>query len=122
MPHLTLEYTENVQPEVAFDDLFARLHQVLVNVGAIAIGNCKSRARCLDIYYIGDGEPQHAFVHLVIRLIEGRSVELKRQIGRECLEVLEEFFTPSPGLELQTTVEIQDIERTTYLKIPAGTL
>ena len=49
-------------------------------------------------------------------------MDLKRQIGRACLEVLQESFTPSSALELQITVEIQDIERTTYFKIPEGTL
>ena len=122
MPHLTLEYTDNVHPEVAFDELFARLHQVLVDVGAIAIGNCKSRARCLDNYFIGDGGSQHAFAHLTIRFLGGRSVDLKRQIGRECLVVLEKALTPSSPLDLQITVEIQEIERTTYFKIPEGTL
>lgn len=122
MPHLTLEYTKNIEPEAAFDDFLGRLHRVLADVGAIPIGNCKSRARRLDSYFIGDGGSQHAFVHLVLRFLEGRSVDLKRQIGRACLEVLQESFTPSSALELQITVEIQDIERTTYFKIPEGTL
>jgi 5-carboxymethyl-2-hydroxymuconate isomerase len=108
--------------EIAFGDLFARLHRVLAGVGAIPIGNCKSRARCLDNYYIGDGATQHAFVHLVIRFLEGRSTERKRKISRGCLEVLQETLIPSAGLELQITVEIQDIERSTYSKMPEGTL
>ena len=122
MPHLTIEYTKNVEQEFTFDDLFARLHQVLVDVAALPIGNCKSRARRLDDYYIADGGPQHAFLHLAIRFMEGRSIELKRQIGRGCLEILEEFCCSPAGLELQITVEIQDIERTTYFKLPEGTL
>ena len=122
MPHLTLEYTKNLESEMSFDDLFPRLHQALVDVAAIPIGNCKSRARRLDNYYIAGGGPQHAFVHLAIRLMEGRSVELKRNIGRGCLEVLQELCCSPAGLELQITVEIQDIERTTYFKLPEGTL
>lgn len=122
MPHLTLEYTENLEREIIFDDLFPRLHGVLVDVAAVPIGNCKSRACRLDSYYIADGGPQHAFVHLAIRFMEGRSVELKRNIGRGCLKVLEELCCAPAGLELQITVEIQDIERTTYFKLPEGTL
>jgi 5-carboxymethyl-2-hydroxymuconate isomerase len=122
MPHLTLEYTKNIDQEITFDDLFARLHQVLVDVSSIPIANCKSRASRLDNYYIADGGPQHAFVHLTIRFMAGRSVELKRDIGRRCLEVLEEVCCSPAGLELQITVEIQDIERTTYFKLPEGTL
>jgi 5-carboxymethyl-2-hydroxymuconate isomerase len=122
MPHLTLEYTGNLEQEIILDDLFPRLHGALVDVAAIPIGNCKSRAYRLDNYYIADGGPQHAFVHLAIRFMEGRSVEVKRMIGRGCLEVLEELCHSPAGLALQITVEIQDIERTTYFKLPEGTL
>lgn len=122
MPHLTLEYTKNMEQEIDFDDLFPRLHQALVDVAAIPIGNCKSRASRLDNYYVADGSPQHAFVHLAIRFMEGRSAELKRNIGRGCLAVLEELCCSPAGLELQITVEIQDIVRTTYFKLPEGTL
>ena len=122
MPHLTLEYTKNIDQEINFDDLFPRLHQVLVDIAGIPIGNCKSRACRLDNYYIADGSPQHAFVHLAIRFMEGRSVEVKRMIGRGCLKVLEELCWSPARPELQITVEIQDIERTTYFKLPEGTL
>lgn len=123
MPHLTLEYTANIEQELYFDDLFARLHQVLADVGGIPISNCKSRAVRLDDYYIASGGSRNAFVHLTIRFLEGRATELKQEISRSSLRVLDEYFASSSAeLDLQTTVEMQDIERATYLKIPEGTL
>jgi len=123
MPHLTLEYTPNLDQEIVADVLFARLHQVLAEVGGIAIGNCKSRIVCLDGYYIATGGPRNAFVHLTIRFLEGRAIELKQKVGRASLRVLDEYFAPSSAtLDLQLTVEMQDIERATYFKIPEGTL
>jgi len=123
MPQLTLEYTANVDQEIVVDDLFARLHQVLVDVGGLPIGNCKSRAVRLEDYYIAGGGPRNAFAHLTIRLLEGRSIELKQEIGRASLRVLGQYFAPSSAnLDLQLTVELHDIERATYFKIPEGTL
>jgi 5-carboxymethyl-2-hydroxymuconate isomerase len=122
MPHLTLEYTGNIEQEIDFDDLFGKLHRILAGVGAIRLDNCKSRAWRLDHYYIADGGAQHAFVHLVMRFLAGRPRELKQEIGRQSLTILKEAFAPSLAeLELQISVEIQDIERSTYLKAPEGT-
>lgn len=122
MPHLTLEYTDNLGSASSFDELFAQLHQVLAEVGGIALGNCKSRAIRLDDYFVGGGGAQHAFVHLTIRFLAGRSTEVKQQIGRQSLAVLKQHFPLSAALDLQLTVEIQGIERATYCKFPEGTL
>ena len=123
MPHLTLEYTHNLRLSASFDELFGQLHRVLADVGGIPLGNCKSRAVRLTDYYVGDGGDNHAFVHLTIRFLAGRSTELKQEVGRQSLAVLEECFAPSSAeLELQVTVEIQEIERSTYFKFPEGTL
>jgi 5-carboxymethyl-2-hydroxymuconate isomerase len=122
MPHLTLEYTNNLCPTAGFNELFAQLHRVLAEVGGIPLANCKSRAIRLDDYFVGGGGARQAFVHLTIRFLAGRSTELKRQLGRQSLSVLRQHFPPSAELDLQLTVEIQEIERSTYCKFPEGTL
>ena len=122
MPHLTLEYTNNLDPTANFDELFGQLHRVLAEVGGIPLGNCKSRAIRLDDYYVANGGDRHAFVHLTIRFLAGRSTAVKQQIGRHSLAVLQRHFSSTAGLNLQLTVEIQEIERATYCKFPEGTL
>jgi 5-carboxymethyl-2-hydroxymuconate isomerase len=123
MPHLTLEYTANVAPATDLRRLFSRLHHVLAGVGGISIANFKSRAIRLDDYHVGDGSAENAFVHLEIRLLEGRAAELKRDIGRQSLRLLHEHFAPAAeALALQITVDFRDIAPQTYLKLPEGTL
>jgi len=129
MPHLTLEYTDNVGQSIDFHALFAELHHMLASVAGISIDNCKSRAVCLDTYHVGDGQAQSAFVHLEIRLLEGRSAELKREIGARGLQVLERYFAGSLGerdlqitrdpqitRDLQITLEVRDMQRQAYFK------
>lgn len=123
MPHLTLQYTDNIQRKPDFAPLFSRLHDVLSEVGGIQIGNCKSRAIRLEDYFVARGGPEHAFIHLDIAVLAGRSVDLKQEIGRFCLEALNHQLAPSfDGLELQITVEIRDMPKDAYFKIPEGTL
>jgi len=117
MPHITLEYTDNIDQPIEFRDLFAELHQVLASIAGISIANCKSRARCLDTYHIGEGKAGNAFVHLEVRLLEGRSAELKREIGERGLEVLKKHFARSlSDRDLQITLGVRDMQRQAYFK------
>ena len=123
MPHLTLEYSANVSPRGELKPLFARLHRVLADVGGIPIGNCKSRARRCETFLVADGGPAAAFVHLDLRFLEGRAPEVKRAVGEGALAALQEFFPASvDDVDVQVTVEIRDIVRASYFKVPKGSL
>ena len=123
MPHLTIEYTNNACPTVELDQLFARMHAVLNDVGGIKKKNCKSRAVELDRFYVGDGDADAAFVHADLKFLEGRSSTLKREIGNAILTTLRECFSAAAeATDLQITVEISDIARSAYFKIPQGSL
>ncbi len=123
MPHLSLEYTNNITQKIDTKTLFEQLHHVLETVGGVKIGHCKSRARVTQDFYIAEGRATDAFVHLDLRLLEGRSLELKRELGEQVLQVLNHHFMQTQGeLDLQITVSIIDIERATYFKLPEGTL
>jgi 5-carboxymethyl-2-hydroxymuconate isomerase len=118
MPHTILEYTNNVDgPQIGHSDLFAELHRVLVDIIGVDVANCKSRATPLDIYRVGEGEADAGFVHLEIKVLEGRPVELLREVGERCLAVLYHHFSPArQRLKLQITVRVEEMEQKTYLK------
>ena len=122
MPHTTIEYSGNLGDRFDVADLLASFHGVLTEVGGIDLTNCKSRAVASDTYLIGDGEERHAFVHADVRFLEGRSPGVKRAIGSGMLRVLQEFFRgDAKRFDLQLTVEIRDIQREAYFKLPEGT-
>lgn len=122
MPHLTLEYSANVDRTSNLTELFSRLHTVLMETGGIELENCKSRSYKVDDFLVGSGRKSGGFVHLDIRFLEGRSFEIKRKIGQQSLDVLLEWFHDmAEKLDLQVTVEIKDITRSFYFKHPEGT-
>jgi 5-carboxymethyl-2-hydroxymuconate isomerase len=90
MPHLTLEYTDNIDFEV--QPLLARLHEVVVATGAINLKGIKSRAIRHTQYRIADGDPQYAFVHVGLLIREGRPVEIQKEATRRVMAVLKETF------------------------------
>jgi len=91
MPHLTLEYSDNLD---AFDiqALFARLHQELVATGAINLKGIKSRAICHTQYRIAGGDPAYAFVHIGLLIREGRSREIQQEAAERLMAVLKKTF------------------------------
>jgi 5-carboxymethyl-2-hydroxymuconate isomerase len=88
MPHLTLEYTDNVDLDV--QPLLARLHEELVATGAVNLKGIKSRAVRLTDYRIADGDPAYAFVHVSLLIREGRPLEVQQEAARRVMNVLKE--------------------------------
>lgn len=123
MPQIILEYSTNNAAEPDYAVLFGEIHQLLHTVAGIRLENCKSRARLAEDFFIGDGNASNAFVHLQIRIIEGRSSEIKKAIGEKCLALLKRAYAKSvEALELQITVEVDDLIRDFYFKYPEGSL
>jgi 5-carboxymethyl-2-hydroxymuconate isomerase len=114
MPHLTLEYTDNLDFDV--QPLLARLHAELVATGAINLKGLKSRAVRRTEYRIADGNPEYAFVHVNLLIREGRPLEVQREFARRVLAVLKETF----GDRFETgylalSVDIKEMREGTWL-------
>lgn len=123
MPHLRLEYSSNVTGVPKASVLFEKLHAAMHDVAHISQANCKSRMLKTSDYFVADGSYGQAFVHLEVRLLAGRSNELKQSLGEALLQLLlQEIGEHNSTLDLQTTVELVEMERASYFKYPAGTL
>ncbi|MEW5868156.1 MAG: hypothetical protein AB1894_02695 [Chloroflexota bacterium] len=90
MPHLTLEYSDNLSFEV--QPLLARLHTELVATGAINLKGLKSRAIRHSDYRMADGNPEYAFVHVNLLIREGRPQEIQQDAAQRVMAVLKETF------------------------------
>ena len=90
MPHLTLEYSDNIEVDV--QPLLARLHEEVVSTGAINLKGIKSRAIKHTQYRIADGDPDYAFVHVGLLIREGRPIEVQKEATQRVMKVLKETF------------------------------
>ena len=90
MPHLTLEYSDNMEVDV--QPLLARLHEEVVATGAINLKGIKSRAIKHTQYRIADGDPDYAFVHVGLLIREGRPIEIQKEATQRVMKVLKETF------------------------------
>ena len=90
MPHLTLEYSDNIEVDV--QPLLVRLHEEVVATGAINLKGIKSRAIKHTQYRIADGDPDYAFVHVGLLIREGRPIEVQKEATQRVMKVLKETF------------------------------
>ena len=90
MPHLTLEYSDNIDVDV--QPLLARLHEEVIATGAINLKGIKSRAIKHTQYRLADGDPDYAFVHVGLLIREGRPIEVQKEATQRVMKVLKETF------------------------------
>ena len=108
MPHLTLEYTDNIEVDV--QPLLARLHEEVVATGAINLKGIKSRAIKHTQYRIADGDPDYAFVHVGLLIREGRPLEVQKDATQRVMKVLKETFGPLfEKRKLSLTVDLKEM-------------
>jgi 5-carboxymethyl-2-hydroxymuconate isomerase len=121
MPHLTLEYTANLDFEV--QPLLAQLHSELVATGAINLKGLKSRAIQHGLYRIADGNPNYAFVHVNLLIREGRPLNVQKDIAQRVMAVLTETFGERfENSHLSLSVDIKEMREgvaLTFHNIPA---
>ncbi len=117
MPHLTLEYTNNLPASVDFGALFARLNATVTEMTSVPIAQVKSRAVTCDVFRVGAGDPEAVFVHLTVSLLEGRDTALQKRLGERLMGHLREAFARAYAERpCDLTIEMHEMRRPTYVK------
>jgi 5-carboxymethyl-2-hydroxymuconate isomerase len=115
MPHLILEISDNVEDRPDLKKVLMALHSALVETGLFALEDIKSRVIRHEVFAVGDGRAERAFVALSVQILGGRSDGVKASISGEMLGVLERFFPLSlRGEGNSITVQVVDIHRASY--------
>ncbi|MFV5492441.1 5-carboxymethyl-2-hydroxymuconate Delta-isomerase [Acinetobacter sp. ASP199] len=117
MPHLHIEYSDNLQ-NLDIKPMLLGIHQALCTANYIQNPNdLKSRAIRQHDYVIGlDLNTTQAYVHAKVSLLSGRSPELKQAISQCVLEVLQQHVSAQQGLTVQLCVEIVEMPKDCYSK------
>jgi 5-carboxymethyl-2-hydroxymuconate isomerase len=110
MPHLTIEYSVNLASQVQIQELVDRLHAAVIETGVFPLGGIRTRAAARQHYRIADGDPTHAFVHVVLRIAAGRDAATRERAGQHVFDALTSMLAPlmqTQGLAL--SFELQEI-------------
>lgn len=113
MPHIIIEYSKNISAAIDVDRLVEALHAAATGHEALPIGGVRTRAHAAAAARVGDGKASRNFIYLTIRLGQGRSEQVKREIGDMLFAVLTGFTADhfDAGKALSLGLEIQEIEK-----------
>lgn len=92
MPHLSIQYSANLDGQSDMKVLCAALLEALLASGIYPLGGIRVRAiSCVD-YAIADGHPANGFADMVLRIGAGRTAEEKSATGKALMAAAEQHF------------------------------
>ena len=94
MPHLTLEYSANLDGKVDIAGLCKALRDTILDTGVFEAGAVRVRAVRCDHYAIADLIPENAFVDLNFRIGAGRSADDKKCAGDALFAAAQDVLAP----------------------------
>lgn len=93
MPHIIVEYTDNLGDEADIPDLLKKLAAKMVDSGGVfPIGGVRVRAIRLTEYVIADGEGDYALVNATAKIGAGRPADFKQAFFGEMFEIIKRHF------------------------------
>ena len=113
MPHINIEYNDAVLTFLSIEHLTDNIHQAAMAHDALPVGGIRTRSYCADIARVGDGAPENSFIYITVRLGEGRTEAVRKDIGETLFAVLKDFTQAyvDDNNPLSLGLEIQEIEK-----------
>ncbi|KPH07475.1 5-carboxymethyl-2-hydroxymuconate Delta-isomerase (plasmid) [Rhizobium acidisoli] len=111
MPHLTIEYSANLDGRADIGALCEALLKTVLETDLFELGAVRVRALRADHYAIADQLPENAFVDLNFRIGKGRTAEEKKRTGEAILAAAADILGPlfeTPHFAL--SLEIREID------------
>ena len=94
MPHLTVQYSQNLDHDVDMEEFCSVMSVAMQETGVFTLAGIRVRAHQMPNYYVADGHPKNAFVDMVLRMGEGRSDATKSEVGAFLKARAEAVFAP----------------------------
>jgi len=94
MPHFTIEYSANLAQRTDMGAVVELVRREALATGVFPIGGIRVRALRCDHYAIGDGNPDLAFLAMLLRMGQGREPEARRTAGERIFTSLSDHLAP----------------------------
>ena len=113
MPHFTIQYSANLDRQIDMAKVVEVVRKAAVETGIFPLGGIRVRAVRCEHFAIGDGNPDLAFLDMLLRLGEGRDLKTRKEAGEHVFRALSAHLDPvfATGLfALSFDMQINDKE------------
>lgn len=116
MPHITVEYSETLDGAFDRSGFAQALHPMTAKTIDTTVDACKTRFwRIAEAdAHLSDGAPGQAMVHVVAKILSGRTPEAKAELSEGVVALLRRYIDPAPGQNVHISVDVTDLDRTWY--------
>ncbi len=110
MPHIKLEYTKNLdikEPKILVDKIINILFEII----QIKPQNCRFKFFKLENHL---SDIYTGFIHLEVRLIEGRKANKKKEAAFKCIEIIKKELINKDIDKIPISIEFRDMSKQEY--------
>lgn len=110
MPHVTVEYSTNLDQRVDMQPVIDAVHAAALATGFVPLDGLRTRGEARSMYRIADGHPDNAFVAITVRLGPGRSADDKHRLLAALLDAVESTIGPDVAANVMLSAEWGEID------------
>jgi 5-carboxymethyl-2-hydroxymuconate isomerase len=113
VPHIVIECSDNLRERCDLESVVETTHAAALEVGIFPIGG--TRTRLIEYpagrYRIADGDPENAFLAVVVRIARGRDLATRQRAGQAIFDaVCESLGDAYVRWPLAIALEVQEID------------
>lgn len=111
MPHLTVDYSPNIEDRVDIAALCNVLRLAAISTGALPLPGVRVRAIRADYVSIADGDPKHGYIDISLRLRGGRDLATRKAATNDIFAAAKAFLAPAMAQHsIALSMEMRDID------------
>ena len=117
MPHLTVEYSANLEEDVDIAALCAAMRDAMLDTGIFPLGGIRVRAFPCHVYVIADGDPRYAYMNLICRIGAGRDADTRLAAAEAIYAAAEGYLRDRVGdRPVALSLDLDELHPRTSLK------
>lgn len=111
MPHFVIDYSPNLDSEIDIEALVECVRKEAVASGIFPLGGIRVRAHKAEAASLADGNPEHGYVDMTLRLATGRDLATRKRVGAAIFEAMSRHLEPLfVRRRIMLSLEIKEIE------------
>jgi 5-carboxymethyl-2-hydroxymuconate isomerase len=118
MPHTIIEHSFKISAQTIDSLLLQFNKKIASSEGNFDISQCKARSVSLSNFVVAEGSASQDFMHITVKIMEGRSIEIRRNLAINLLEMTSDFLKQhnlSPN-QIALSLDVVEIEKEVYQK------
>jgi 5-carboxymethyl-2-hydroxymuconate isomerase len=111
MPHFQIDYSPNLEDRLDIAGLCAVLRDAAVETGVFPLAGIRVRAVAADHVVMADGNPDHAFLDISVRLRGGRTLDTRKAATAHIFAAAERYCAEvMQSSSFMLSMEMRDID------------